>query len=178
MDERFENEVLQAQKGNKEAFTSLISACRHSMYRVAISILHSTDLTGDAIQDTILKAYNSIHSLREPKYFKSWLIRILINQCNYILRQQRKVVPLTEVLEPSYASSFTSDLELREAILCLKKEYRIVIILFYFEDMPLKEISEVLEIPLGTVKNKLFRARNELANFLQVDEGSVNQHEQ
>jgi RNA polymerase sigma-70 factor (ECF subfamily) len=80
------NDVKLAQKGSKDAFVRLITAAEKSMYRVAKAILKSDNECADAIQESILKAFKSVGGLREPQYFKTWLIRILINECKVILK--------------------------------------------------------------------------------------------
>src|SRR5690606_27371521 len=95
------NDVLKAKKGSNEAFSRLIRDMESSLYHAARSILKSDFDCADAIQETILKGYSSIHTLREPQYFKTWLIRILLNECKKISKKNQKVVPLTINNEPS-----------------------------------------------------------------------------
>lgn len=73
--------VRRARRGDAEAFIALIEACKMSLRRVALSYLKSEEDVADAIQDTILDAYEHIGSLKKEEYFKTWLVRILINRC-------------------------------------------------------------------------------------------------
>lgn len=164
-----EKDVTLARKGNKEAFVRLIQACELSMYRVAKSMVRSDETVADVMQETILKAYDAIGSLREPKYFKTWLIRILINQCQQVLRHDAKVVPLGDWMdqigdEPSY-----DHLDIEEALHALKEEHRVAISLFYLEDMLIKDIAALLEVPEGTVKSRLSVARKQLKELLMFE---------
>lgn len=154
-----------AQQGNKEAFVRLIHESETTMYRVAKSILKTDDSAADAIQETILKAFSSIGSLREPKFFKTWLIRILINICKRIIHSNQKVVPIEEWMYPTKTPSYIS-LEIQNAMDFLEDDHRTIVTLFYYEDLKIKEIAEVLEIREGTVKSRLNRARGRLAKLL------------
>ncbi|MEH7389218.1 sigma-70 family RNA polymerase sigma factor [Bacillus sp. JJ1503] len=169
-----ENDVLLAQSGNQEAFIRLIRNCESSLYRVAKGILKEELDCADAIQETILKSYHSISKLKNPAYFKTWLIRILINECNDMLKKKQKSLSynnMENLAEPQKAENEFD--ELRAAISKLNENYRTVVVLFYFEDCSIKDIAQVLNIREGTVKSRLNRARAMLANYLnQVnDEG-------
>lgn len=163
-----------AQKGNQKAFISLIRHFETNLYRISYSILKNDYDCADAIQETILKAYQSIHTLKKHKYFKTWLIRILINQCNHLLKKKKKVVSIVEIQEmPSTTSDFDR-VEMKEALDSLDPDLRLIITLYYLEDIPLKEIAKCLEIPEGTIKSRLHRARTMLAEwFDNSKEGTV-----
>ncbi|KAB2336035.1 sigma-70 family RNA polymerase sigma factor [Cytobacillus depressus] len=162
-----ENDVLLAQNGNQEAFIRLIRSCESSLYRIAKGILKEDLDCADAIQETILKSYHSIAKLKNPAYFKTWLIRILINECNDMLKKKQKSILLNtieHITEPSIADNQFD--ELREALSKLNEKYRSVVVLFYFEDCSIKEIAQVLKIREGTVKSRLNRARSLLASCI------------
>lgn len=171
-----ENDVLLAQSGDQEAFIRLINNCESSLYRVAKGFLKEDSDCADAIQETILKSYKSISKLKNPAYFKTWLIRILINECNDMLRTNQKSFPL-ETIEIMADSSVDNFEELREALIQLNEKYRTVVGLFYFEGCSIKEIAEILTIREGTVKSRLNRARLMLASILnQMKEERGSQH--
>ena len=161
-----ENEVRMAQKGSKDAFMRLIKNSELSMYRVAKSFLKSDPDCADAIQETVLKAYKTIASLREPRYFKTWLIRILINECKQILKFKNRVIPIEDLIVQSQQRDVFEQAEVLEAVDSLEDELRTIAVLYYFEDLPLQEVARVLEIPEGTVKSRLSRARAKLAELL------------
>lgn len=166
--QELESDIKSARKGDKEAFIRLIKAIELNLYGVARSIVKRDEDCADAIQETILRAYSSISALKEPAYFKTWIFRILINECNKILRKQRKSIPALMLQDDSPAMDDYEDLDLKDAIDKLEEALRLVITLHYFEDIPLKEIAEMLETPEGTIKSRLHRARRILANYLQV----------
>jgi RNA polymerase sigma factor (sigma-70 family) len=174
-----ESDVTSAQKGDKEAFVRLIKAAEQSMYRVARAILQSDDACADAIQESILKAYRSLGSLNQPSYYRTWLIRILINECSRMLKLNRRVIFLdTGANQPTTTATY-DPIEIQEAIHSLEDEFRVVITLFYFEELSVKEIADALEVPEGTVKSRLSRARTKLAHLLgDLDERRVrHEHE-
>jgi RNA polymerase sigma-70 factor (ECF subfamily) len=156
-----------AQRGDKEAFSRLVKDCENSMYRVSKAILKYDEDCADAIQETILKAYINLHTLKKPSFFKTWLIRILINECNRIYRSRKKVIPLVKWPEPSQVEQGGQNQRLDEAIQSLDEDFRVVVTLFYLEDFSIKEISELVHISEGTIKSRLNRARAKLAQFLK-----------
>jgi len=165
-----EKEIKLARKGDKNAFVRIIKEQEVSMYRISKSILKSEDECADAIQETILKAYDSIHKLKEVKYFKTWLIRILINQCSAILKKNENIISIEEWMMPSEKED-EKVLEVQEAVERLSDELKLVVTLYYFEDFGIKTIAEMAGIPEGTVKSRLSRARTELA----IELGSENE---
>jgi len=169
------DDVIRAQRGNREAFVRLIKASEPSMYRVAKSFLRTDSECADAIQETILKAFQAIGSIKNPTYFKTWLIRILINVCQRTLKMNKKVIPIAELSEQSYENNMQQGLELWEAVQSLEDELKIIVTLFYVEDVPIKDIAAMLDLPEGTIKSRLYRAREKLVCFLsEDDERSVN----
>ncbi|MBS4220735.1 sigma-70 family RNA polymerase sigma factor [Bacillus sp. FJAT-49711] len=165
-----ETDVLLAQKGDKKAFTRLIEECQLTLYRVSKGILKDDIDCADAIQETILKCYHSISNLKQPKYFKTWLTKILINECNDILRKRKKVILLESVEDFGNGRRNTEELfELNEALSKLEYKYSSVLILFYYEEFSIKEISQILKIKEGTVKSRWSCARHKLSSLLNLN---------
>lgn len=158
--------VRKARRGDKEAFISLIEMQKHSMYKVAVGILKNDADAADAIQDTILSCYENLRNLREPKYFQTWITRILINHCNRILAERKKVVPVEGFLESEQnmygagaEKNATENEEFLEMLGQLEERYRVVLLLYYVEEFSIKEISEILKTNENTVKTRLARGR-------------------
>lgn len=173
-----EQDVIQAQKGNKDAFARLIKNLEPSMYRVAKSFFYSDVECADVMQDVILKVLRNIRSLQKPEYFKTWLIRILINECKNALKKKQRVIYMKEIpIEQNCEKDFEK-VEVWEAINTLNENQRLIVILFYFENLSLGEISQLLDLPEGTVKSRLARARESLSKFLGVKKGESPYHEQ
>ena len=158
--------VSQAKKGDKDAFLSLIDENRLSIYRVARGILNNKEDIEDALQNTIIKSYEKIGTLKKDEFFKTWIIRILINECNLILRRNKKTIFLDKLEnEESYSDDY-GNIELTSVVNSLSEDLRITTVLYYFEDVSTKEISEMLNIAEGTVRSRLARAREKLRDFI------------
>lgn len=159
----------------KEELGSLILDSERQLYCTAKTILFHDQDCSDAIQETIVKAFARIDTLRNDKYAKTWLIRILINECYTLLRQTGKVVSLDEWntgTEP--AADQTMDYsDLYRAVNSLKEELRIPVILYYMEDFSIREIAQILEISEGAVQKRLARARGKLKRDLEESEAWI-----
>ncbi|WP_194545029.1 sigma-70 family RNA polymerase sigma factor [Paenibacillus sp. JZ16] len=132
-----ELEVKLAKKGNHEAFIKLIKPLELQMYNIAKAILRHDEDCADAMQEAILKAYKSLPSLRQAPLFKTWLLRILINECNMILRKKSHVIPLLNLDQAEHITpSLDVNIDLREAVYRLEEVSRTIIILHYFRDLP------------------------------------------
>ncbi|MEC0368486.1 RNA polymerase sigma factor [Paenibacillus chibensis] len=162
-----QSDVKKAQQGDRKAFVAAMRQVEEDMYGMARSILRSHEDCADAIQEAMLIAYKSLPSLRETAFFKTWLFRILINECNRILKKHARTLPIdSSIAEPSVNGGYDK-IELREAVEHLDESMRTVISLHYFRDMPIKEISSLLELSEGAVKTRLHRARKALIEALQ-----------
>lgn len=162
-------EVEKAQKGDKEAFETIIMEVIDSLYRVAYGILENEEDASDAISNATLKAYEKIAALRQLEFFKTWITRILINECNAIIKQKKKVIYIDNYIEnqnDTYTSNNETSIDVEQAMNKLEKELKQIVILYYFDDLSVEEISDMLEIPKGTVKSRLSRARQVLAKEL------------
>lgn len=153
-----------------EAFTELMQFYMKDMYRVALAILMNDEDVADAIQDTILTCWEKMHTLREPRFFKTWLTRILINKCYDILRKFPGNLPLEEAAYNKPSTENLYNLELKEALSTLNEKYRSVMILFYSEGYHINEIASLLRIPKSTVKTRLQRGREKLAAYYGISE--------
>ena len=102
-------------------------------------------------------------------YFKTWLIKILINECNKIYNFNKKCISLDKVVEEQYKDKY-ENFDLKVAVDSLPEELRLVITLFYFEDLKISEISEIVGIPEGTVKSRLSRAKAKIAESIDGKE--------
>lgn len=153
----------------KEQLGALILDSERQLYSSAKAILHNDQDCADAIQETIVKAFGGINSLKHDKYAKTWLIRILINECYTILRKSSRLVPVEDMsaITGGEKGEHADYSELYQAVNSLKDELRIPVILYYMEDFSIKEIAQVLEITEGAVQKRLARARGKLRSNLQ-----------
>jgi RNA polymerase sigma-70 factor (ECF subfamily) len=167
---QIEQNVILAQGGDREAFIRLVKGVELNLYGVARSMVKRDEDCADAIQETILKAYQAIRTLREPVYFKSWIFRILINECNQILRGRKRTLPAESASGQASSGCEYENVDTKDAVGRLDEPLRMVVLLYYFEDMPLKQIAELLGVSEGTVKSRLHRARLMLAEWLGIPE--------
>lgn len=144
---------------NKDTFTKKVLEAESTLYHVSKSILTHEQDCEDAVQGAILKAYNKLDTLKEEKYFKTWLVRILINECYSLKSKEHLQVPYEECLEFSKADDKRDYSELYRAIQNLPERIRITIVLYYVDGYSVEEIKRILGIPSGTVKSRLAKGR-------------------
>lgn len=161
--------VQKAQKKDDAAFVQLMEMNKGSMYKVARSYLRSDEDAADAIQETILTCYEKLQDLREPRYFKTWLIRILINKCKDILRKNQELGLLEEIPERADPDTAQKNVEFMELLNGLDEKYRTILILYYVEGFNTREIGELLEVKEQTVRTRLVRARQSYAREYQKE---------
>lgn len=142
----------------KERFTKLVFESERTLYRVSMSMLKNETDCEDAVQSAILAAYEKLDTLKNEEYFKTWLVRILINACNKQLRARARVISISEYTDAP-AVSHDRDIDVKMALEWLPVKIREVVVLYYIEDFPVKEISHILQIPSGTVKSRLSKGR-------------------
>lgn len=144
---------------NKETFIANVLEAESTLYHVSKSILTHDQDCEDAVQGAILKAYDKIDTLKKEQYFKTWLIRILINECYDLKRKEYPEVSYEEYFESTKAEDRKDYRELYLAIRKLPERIRIAIVLYYVEGYSVEEIKEILKIPTGTVKSRLAKGR-------------------
>ena len=160
-----EEKIIKAKKGDDNAFYELISERKEMLYKTAFTYVKNKEDALDILNETVYRAFISIKRLKEPEFFNTWLTRILINCALDTLRKDKKVLQLDEQAGIANLSSTLAQedvFDLNIAVDSLKEKYKTIVILKYFQDMTLAEISEVLQCPLGTVKTNLYKALKEL----------------
>lgn len=161
--------VKKAQKGDTDAFVELMEMHKTALYKVAKSYLKSEEDIADAMQDTILSAYEHIGELKKSAYFKTWITRILMNHCNDVLRRQRHFVKAgweEEREEDREGSAPSDDREFYELLSELSEDVRPIFLLHYGEGFSIKEVAQILDMNENTVKSKLMRGRKKLKTAL------------
>ncbi len=152
-------------------FSGQIEKLGPALFRVAFAILRNRTDCEDAAQSAVLKAYRSLDTLKQRSYFKTWLIRILKNECFDMLRRRRPTVDVEEQGELSYEMA-VPDLDLNRAFDRLSIEERLTITLYYYEGYDTREIAELTEVSEGTVRSRLSRGRASLRRLLQEKEAA------
>ena len=150
----------------KEQLGNLIITSEDTMYHVAKTLLYSDADCADAIQEAIVKAFSSIHTLRRDAYAKTWLVRIVINECYAIMRREKKLVSLEDYSVEEAAEERADYSDLYEAISHLSEEIRLTVTLYYMEGYSVKEIAALMNTTESAVKNRLARARDKMKKEL------------
>ncbi len=170
--------VKAAQGGDKRAFEALYNMTKDSAYFIALSITKNEQDALDIMQDSYIKAFMNISLINTPEVFDNWLNRIVANTSKSYIKKKKPMLfadindnaPTEwneEELNKDYLPQESVDTKetsriLMELINGLSEDKRLCILMYYYQDMPVKEIAEILELSISTVKYKLFSARAEL----------------
>lgn len=164
------------EKMDKEKFSAEVLAAEKSMYHIAKSIVGNDEDCADAMQNAILSAYTKLYTLKNEAYFKTWLTKILINQCYQLLREKKATVSYEDYMDGQFPDEYLqiedeqcSDVFLE--VMNLKEKYRIPFVLHYVEGYSVKEIAEMLDISTQNVKVRLYRSRDLLKDKLKGEYG-------
>lgn len=155
---------------DKQFFTQEVKQAERSLYRTARSYLPTDADAADAVQEALIRAWARRDTLREPQYFRTWLTRIVINACKDELKKHRRMQAAAAMPGTVQNPPVQGDDALRSALETLGPKYRIPLALFYLDGYSIREISKLLSLPQGTVKNRLFRAKQKLRTYLQNEE--------
>lgn len=163
------------------SFEALAMQAERQVYKTCFHMMGNAQDAADCAQETMLRAYRAFSSFRQDAQFSTWITRIALNVCTDELRRRRPVVSLEEMREetgfdpPSGQKSVYAQLEDRERMRLLRKalselpeDARRLIVMRDLRNMSYEEIASVLDLPLGTVKSRISRARNKLAELLKV----------
>ncbi len=179
-----DNELIKmCKRGSRHAFNMLFEKYQTQVVNIAYGMLSDKEDAYDAAQEVFIKVYRNMDSFKEQSSFTTWLYRITANVCADILRKRQKHLNVTslsqseednreldirdETLTPEESYELTErQSAVRNAIASLKEEYRTVITLCDIEGMSYEDIALVLNIPPGTVKSRISRARNSLKKIL------------
>lgn len=167
-----------------EEFAMRMDAMKNKLYRTAYLYTHQLEQAQDAVSETAYRGLKSLHRLRQPEYFETWIIRILINICKNEVRRRKKELLLEEYSEDAMDALLSSgnthqnnpldQLVLRDAVFCLPSIYKEVIILRYLSGYSLEETASILRLPRGTVATRQRKA----LSLLRLDLGKEDHHEQ
>ncbi len=158
--------VEKAKRNDEDAFNKLILSVQKEMYLIAKSKLKNEDDIADALQETIFLCYKNLRKLKKAMFFKTWIIKILINECNKIGRKRKKYnmsyeekeVEKYTCIQDTSLENINFDILIRN----LKSDEKIVLTLYYYLGYSTKEISKILKINENTVRSKIHRAKAKL----------------
>lgn len=140
----------------KERFVEQIEQLQGRLYRVALCMLKNDADVQDALQETVLKAWEKRHTLRNESYFGTWITRIAINTCKQMYRRNQRIVLMHELPE----TPATSDgITLKLLIECLPDKLRIPFVLYYSEGMNTAEVADTLHLTATAVRSRIHRAK-------------------
>lgn len=159
---------------DQQRFAQAVMAAESSLYRVAKSILHNDEDCADAIQNAILKAYQKLNTLRNDQYFKTWLTRIVINECYLIIRHTQRYVSLedypgwdADTVRAAEENLMTEESEVMLELMQLDEKYRLPIVLHEIEGYSAREIGKIMGITETNVRNRLYRGKAALRQRLK-----------
>ena len=176
--------VRQAQEGDNRAFGELVETHQRFAYNIALRAVGDDQDAEDIVQEAFVRAWRSLAGFRVDARFRTWLYRIVINLCYSQLPRLRKEVNLLDapngqafLPDRSPESNPESRVEdkqvlefLREQIGALPGQYQILLLLRHQEDCSYTEIAEIMDLPLGTVKTRIHRARKRLRSAVIQDQ--------
>lgn len=179
------NLISQVLTGDTRAYAILLGRYQHMVYTLAVRMLRDRELAEETTQDIFIKAYRSLEGFREESKFSTWLYRIayhrILDECNRQKRKQEQRAEFARDLEVAEAGNPTweglLESERREVLLealgQLSAQENSLISLFYLQELSLKELAEVLELPPDTLKVRLFRARKHLKTLMQKSHAGI-----
>lgn len=170
--------VERARRGDHDAFADLVQASYPRLFRVANLILRDSDRAKDAVQDGLMQAWRHIRSLRDPDAWDAWLHRTTVRACYKVARKEKRRSLVELHVTPDPAATGTPDASssiaerdrLGRELDRLDLDRRAVIVLHFYLDLPLPEVAEILDIPVGTAKSRLHRGLNAMRESMRVPE--------
>ncbi|MBW7859299.1 MAG: sigma-70 family RNA polymerase sigma factor, partial [Leptonema sp. (in: Bacteria)] len=182
--EEQKNLLQRVANGDQLAFMELVEPFQERLFRKACTMLGSTDDAEDALQDALLTSYRAIQRFRGESSIYTWLYRILVNRCTDLIRKRSTnkvdyVDPISFDIEDS--SNLEKNHELFEhtdyliqQIRSMEPKFAELLWMRYFDELSYEEISDVLNLKVGTVKSRLFKARELLKRRIFQDGGGRN----
>lgn len=177
--------VLRARQGDAEAFRALFEAYQGIVFRIAMRMIGDADEAADLTQETFIRVYRQLSSLRDASFFSRWIRMIVTNLCRDHLKRARPTVFSLDAPPPGSQNLSEWELPspvqtgeqvvladalktaLAKGIGALSPDHRAVLVLHHLEGLPVDEIAQTLQVPIGTVKSRLARARAELKKILE-----------
>ncbi len=172
MDERL---VVRARDGDEEAFRLLVEAVLDRFHGVARNLLRDRALAEDAVQAALVRVWRDLPSLRDPARFEAWSYRLLVNACHSEGRRQRRWTPVFRAEgdpDPAVgdgAGAVEARDQLERGFRRLSMDHRAVVVLCQYLELPMERVAEILGVPEGTVRSRLYRATQALRSALEAD---------
>lgn len=172
--------IIQLQEGSLNALGDLYDRHQHMVFRTALAVTGDPTVAADLLQDVFLRMHRFADRIDPDRPIEPWLYRTTTNLTyTWVKRNRRLLSPLEDMAEwlsggskhsPSHLTELSEEWEeIRKAILTLPINQRTVVVLYYINDLSLQEISEILDVPVGTVKSRLHYGRRVLRKQLESD---------
>ena len=173
--------------GETLAFSILVEKYQHMVFTISCKILDNKEEAEDAAQESFIKAFKSLSKFNNKSSFSTWLYKIAYNQAIDKLKIMKRKWDFTEIDDDCDATESTNfelenyidnkeiQLILKAGIERLQSNDQLIIMLYYYDGMRLKEIAEILGVEENNIKIKLFRIRNKLSSFLKKDLQAYNE---
>ncbi|REK55297.1 MAG: RNA polymerase subunit sigma-24 [Thermobacillus sp.] len=165
-----EERIIKAQKGDYESFEAVVLKLKDKAYHIAYSYLRDEADSMDAVCDAVEKALTNLKQLKEPKYFSTWFIRIVINECKTQMRKRRSIIRLADALYDQGARTTANDeaMDLEQTLAALPPLERLLVKMKYVFGYSFEEIAEVTELPTNTVKSKVYATLRQMRIKMEV----------
>jgi RNA polymerase sigma factor (sigma-70 family) len=165
--------VRKSKRGDKEAFALLMDMHRNLLYNTALLTLRQEDDALDAIQDTILACWEKLPTLEKDKYFKTWLVRILLNKCYDIQRRQSRFSYGDTMPENGEEPDWDTAMDVRRALGKLGDQDQLILSLYYYDDFTVRQIAQALSLSEGAVRTRLTRSRDRFKKLYCEEKGEA-----
>lgn len=163
--------VKRSKKGDKEAFAQLIDQNRQMLYNTALLVLRQEDDALDALQDAILACWENLPSLRKDRYFKTWLVKILLNKCRDVQRGKSHFAYVEELPESGDEPDWDTSMDVRRTMDKLGENDQLLLSLFYYDDFSVRQIADALSLSEGAVRTRLARSRERFKKLYVQEKG-------
>ncbi len=178
--------ITECLEGRTEAFGELVKRYQDRLYNTVFRLVGNAEDAQDVVQDAFLNAYQSLHNFKGDSLFFTWIYRIAINTAISLKRKQKSTISIDAntlkrgIIDPLDSSEFTrpdhalqvaeEEVLIQNALNRLSPEHRAVLIMKDIEGQKYETMAEILEVPVGTIRSRLHRARIELREILQSEE--------
>ncbi|AXG71373.1 ECF RNA polymerase sigma factor SigW [Kordia sp. SMS9] len=171
--------IAQIRSGNVNVYSALVSKYKNMVFTLALRMVENKEDAEEVSQDTFVKAYKALDRFKGTSKFSTWLYRIVYNTSLDHLKKSKRVVlseHIDEINEAdigsmqnalTYIEAKEKKQMIEKALLQLPEEERVLLTLFYFEELSLREISEIIQLSYDNVKIKLYRSRKKLFHMLK-----------
>jgi RNA polymerase sigma-70 factor (ECF subfamily) len=175
--------IVQLQQNNLEVLGELYDRYHLLVYRTALGVTGDTEAAADLLQDVFLRLYRFKDKIDPNRPIEPWLYRMTVNLSRTWIKRQRWLQPLESIADwisgdtKHAVSPYVEKKEqwnyLEQGLSAMPFPQRIVIVMYYLNDLPLQEIADILEVPVGTVKSRLFYGRSILKDHLEKVDGDL-----